>query len=423
MKILRAEHVLPISSEPIVDGAVAIDGDRIVDVGSADKLVLEYPAAEIEDFGRASILPGFVNCHSHLEVTSMRGALDSVEHDFASWLLKLNDLRSALSEEEIAMWAISGAREGAQAGVTCFGDIGRYGLAGVHALKEVGLRGVVFQETEFSPDNSTADEAFSDLKEKFLSLREQGTSLVEVGLSPHAPYTVSRKLFERIAEYCLDENIKVTIHAAESVEEDALLTNGEGFFMDLYQKFGVNWEVPRCSPVEFLLSTGILEAKPLLAHCVTVNGSDIETIAATGTRIAHCSKSNAKFGHGYAPFEKFLDAGVVTGLGTDSVASNNTCDPFEEARFAAFSARNHPARTRFVSARDVLTAATLGGAAALGLEDKIGTLEAGKQADVAVVSIDLPQLPVSDIEAALVFSSNARDVAMTMVAGCEVFRR
>lgn len=424
MKILTAEYVLPISSEPITNGAVAIDDDQIAAVGKFEEMKAQFGDARISDFGKAAILPGFVNCHSHLEVTSMRGALDDVEHDFRAWLLKLNEIRSGLSPADIEASALLGATEGARAGVTCFGDIGRHGEAGLKALKTLGLRGVLFQETEFSPDNSTAANDFEKLKEKFLSLRGQSTELVEAGLSPHSPYTVSRELFEFIARYTIDENIKLTIHAAESEDEDKLLKDGEGFFIELYKKLGVEWEVPRCSSIEFLSQAGVLAAKPLLAHCVTASDIDIDLVATSGSTIAHCPKSNAKFGHGYAPFEKFRDAGIAVGLGSDSVASNNVCDLLEESRFAAFAARNRTGRKRFVSAREVLESATLGGAKALGLDHKIGTLESGKQADIAVVSLTSPaQSPVNDIEAALVFSSNARDAVMTMVAGKEIYSR
>jgi 5-methylthioadenosine/S-adenosylhomocysteine deaminase len=150
-----------------------------------------------------------------------------------------------------------------------------------------------------------------------------------------------------------------------------------------------------------------------LAHCVKVSDSDIAKIAANGASIAHCPKSNAKFGHGYAPFEKILDAGISVGLGSDSVASNNVCDLIEEARFAALAARNLSGSKRFISAKDVLEATTLGGARAMGLDHLIGTLERGKQADIAVVSLEhQAQQPVNDVEAALVFSSNARDVRL-----------
>ncbi len=422
MKILAAEYVLPISSEPIKDGAVAIDSDEIAAVGKLTQIKAQFPGVEIDDFGKAAILPGFVNCHSHLEVTSMRGALDDVEHDFRAWLLKLNEIRLGLSGADIEAAAILGATEGARAGVTCFGDIGRHGAAGLNALKSVGLRGVLFQETEFSPDNATAAGDFEKLKEKFLALREHATDLVQIGLSPHSPYTVSRDLFGLIAEFTIAEKVRLTIHAAESADEYELLMHGKGFFMELYERLGYTWEVPELSSIEFLSRTGVLAARPLLAHCVTASDSDIALIGQSGARIAHCPKSNAKFGHGYAPLEKFLNAGIAVGLGSDSVASNNVCDLLEESRFAAFASRNRPGRERFITSREVLEAATIGGAKALGLEDSIGTLEAGKQADIAVVSLGSPaQSPINDVESALVFSSNARDVVMTIVAGNVVY--
>jgi len=423
MKIIAAGYVLPISKDPIRNGALAIDRDRIAAVGTLDEVRRTFPDAEVTDHGNAAILPGFVNCHSHLELTSMRGSLDDVEYDFRSWLLRLNSIREKMSVEDIAAAAFDGAMEGAEAGVTCFGDIGRNGSAGMTALKRAGLRGIVFQETEFSPDNRTAAADFEALGQKFEKLKDEETDLVRVGLSPHSPYTVSSRLFEMIAQYSIINRIPLTIHAAESTAEFDLLTRGTGFFTDIYEKFGFDWNSPHCTPVEYLERLGVLSARPLLAHCVKVSTSDIDRIETYGARIAHCPKSNAKFGHGYAPLEAFLDAGIAVGLGSDSVASNNVCDMLEESRFAALSARNRSDSQRFVSAREALTAATLGGARALGLDASIGTLDRGKQADIAVVSLtSLAQQPINDVRAALVFSSNARDVVMTMVAGREIYR-
>ena len=416
MKILAANHVLPISSGPIVNGAVAIDGAQIAVVGTRDEIERQFPGVDIEDLGEAAIMPGMVNCHSHLEITSMRGCLDDVEHDFSAWLLKLNGLRSGLSDDDILAAAVNGAKEGARAGVTCFGDIGRLGHAGVNALKTVGLRGVVFQETGFSADNRTADDDFLKLAAKFELLKGDETELVRVGLSPHSPYTVGSRLFELIAQYSILNRVPLTIHAAESMDEHELMTQGTGFFTSIYEKYGVDWNSPHCTPIEYLERLGVLSTQPLLAHCVVVSDSDIKRIAANGAKIAHCPKSNAKFGHGYAPFEAFLDAGIAVGLGSDSVASNNTCDLLEESRFATLVARNrdrgtspHEVRAnlprRFISAKQMLETATLGGATALGLDAIIGTLDAGKQADIAVVSLsNFAQQPVSDVHTALVFA-------------------
>ncbi|MEP6850187.1 MAG: amidohydrolase family protein [Acidobacteriota bacterium] len=422
MRIFAADHVLPISSAPIKKGAIAVEGLQIAAVGEAEALKLRFPNAVFKDFGEAAIIPGFVNCHSHLEITAMRGLLDHVENDFSAWLLALNAARQRMSNEELEVSAVAGAIEGARAGITCFGDIGRFGKAGLEALKATGLRGIVFQETEFSPDDRTVDEDLAKLQNKFFELRDNSDRLVKVGISPHSPYTVGAKLFEGIADFALTENIKITIHAAESEEERSFMEDGEGFWIDIYKKFGLERHSPKCTSIEFLERTGILGTKPLLAHCVTVYDSDIELIRASGSTIAHCPKSNAKFGHGWAPLERFLKARISVGLGSDSVASNNTCDLLEESRFAAFVSRNHGDSDGFISARDALELATLGGAKALGLEREIGSLQAGKQADIAVISLSrISQQPVSDIQAALVFSSSAQDVIMTMVAGRKIF--
>ncbi len=423
-RILSADYLLPISAAPIYGGAIAIDQRKIAAVGTKKELTEQFPEAAIEEYGEAAIMPGLVNCHSHLEITLMRGFLDDVEADFYSWLIKLTKTRGErLTEADIKIAALAGALEGTRAGVTCFGDIGRFGAAGFEALKKNNLRGIVFQETEFSPIDEMADEDFKKLADKFLELKATETALVKVGLSPHAPYTVSRRLFELISDYSIAENIKISIHAAESNQEEEFFQTGKGFFAEIYQKINLEWNAPQTSPVKFLADIGALRAKPLLAHCVKVSDADIELIARSDSRLAHCPKSNAKFGHGIAPLEKFLNEKIRVGFGSDSVASNNTCDILEEARFATLCARNSKNSDRFLMAKEIIEAATLGGASALGLDAKIGTLEAGKQADIIVISLgNIAQQPIHDVYTALLFASNARDVRMTMVAGEEIYR-
>ncbi|HMT08921.1 MAG TPA: amidohydrolase family protein [Pyrinomonadaceae bacterium] len=422
MKILAADHVLPISSPPIHDGAVAFDEGKIVAVGTRYEIARQFDGIDVEDLGNAAILPGFVNCHSHLEITGMRNQLDDVEHDFASWLLKLNSIRADLSDGELLAAAINGAREGAAAGVTCFGDIGRRGDIGVAALKEVGLRGVVYQETEFSPDNRTSNEDFLALATKFETLKADETELVKIGLSPHSPYTVSSQLFELIAQYAIINRVPLSIHAAESLNEIKLLAHGTGFFSEVYEKFDLEWHSPHSSPIEYLDRLGVLSARPLLGHCVHLSDDDISRIESSGSSIAHCPKSNAKFGHGAAPLERFLDSGITVGIGSDSVASNNLCDIIEEARFATLTARNRSDANRFIQASEMLRIATLGGAESLGLDAKIGSLEAGKQADLAVISLNHSAMqPLGDIEATIIFSGSGRDVVRTIVEGNVVY--
>ncbi|MGI8494248.1 MAG: amidohydrolase family protein [Pyrinomonadaceae bacterium] len=424
MKILSADHVLPISAAPISKGAVLIEKDVILAVGTAENLKKDYPAAEAENFGEAVIMPGLVNAHSHLELTAMRGFLDHLENDFSAWLLTLSKTRGEkLSDEDIEISAIWGALEGLRGGVTCFADIGRYGEAGFEALKKTGLRGIVYQETEFSPVNSEAENDFARLEKKFLALKENETALVKAGISPHSPYTVSRRLFEIIGEYAVRENVPLSIHAAESKAELEFMLYGTGFFARIYEKFGVEWQTPALDTIRYLEQTGILRAKPLLAHCVKVTDENLNIISKTDSRIAHCPKSNAKFGHGVAPFEKFLTNKLRVGFGSDSAASNNICDILEEARFASFFSRAREDCASLISAREIIETAALGGARALGLETEIGTLETGKQADLIVISLkNAAQQPVHDIYSALLFASSARDNYLTMVAGEEIYR-
>lgn len=424
MKIFSAKYLLPISSESIKNGAVAVEKDKIKVVGKTSELIQKFPGAKHKDFGEAVIMPGFVNCHSHLEITALRGFLDDVDGDFFSWLLKLTKARDKiLSESDIETAAIFGGSEGVKAGVTCFGDIGRSGKAGFNSLKTNGVRGVLFQETEFSPSNETAEEDFEKLKEKFLKLKESETELVKAGISPHAPYTVSRKLFEKITDYTIAENIKISIHAAESAQEQNLMLRGEGFFSDLYKRENINWETPKMSSIEYFSEIGVLKAKPLLAHCVKVSENDLRLISESDSAIAHCPKSNAKFGHGVAPLGNFFENNIRVGFGSDSVASNNTCDILEEARFATLLARTREDQKHFFDARKMIETATIGGAKAIGSEKEIGSLEAGKQADIIAISLsESAQMPVYDVYSTLLFTTNARDVIWTMVSGEELYK-
>jgi 5-methylthioadenosine/S-adenosylhomocysteine deaminase len=424
MKILSADYVLPISSEPIENGAVAIEGSKIVAVGTPQALQKQFPEAECSNFGEAVITAGFVNCHSHLELSIMRGFLDDVEDDFFKWLIKTSVTREEkLTAADLEISAVLGAVEGMRAGVTCFGDIGRFGKAGFKALKNVGLRGVIFQETEFSPDNENANDDFAKLKDKFLALKSSENELVKIGISPHAPYTVSRRLFELITDYALAEKVKISIHAAESKAEEDLMLDGSGVMAEFYRDRGIHWTAPKLSSLEYLAEIGVLAAQPLLAHCIRTDKKDFELIETSGASIAHCPKSNAKFGHSVAPFEEFLDNNLRVGLGSDSVASNNTCDLLEEARFAALTARAREDKKRLLNAKEIIETMTLGGARALRLETEIGTLEAGKQADLVVLSLkNTAQLPVHDLHSAVLFASTGRDVILTMVAGEEIYR-
>jgi len=312
-----------------------------------------------------------------------------------------------------------------KAGVTCVGDASDSALTSMRALQQVGLRGIVFQES-FGPDVRQTRENVEKLKNKVVGLRSLESDLVKAGVSPHAPYTVCGPQLEAIAELARNEKLPLMMHAAESEAEDLLLREGSGLFADNLSSRDISWHAPRCSAVAYLRQTGILDCRPLLAHCIRVDENDLEILHATESKVAHCPKSNAKLGHGSAPFARFLDRGITVGLGSDSVASNNTCDILEEARFATLLSRAKEAaegRHRIAGTDDVLAAATTGGARCLGRSDQIGELREGLQADLTVISLKgTHQLPVYDPVTSAIFTSSGRDVALTVIAGREVFR-
>jgi cytosine/adenosine deaminase-related metal-dependent hydrolase len=423
VKLYCARWVLPITTPAIEDGAVAVAGKFIVGVGTRAELAARFPEAASEDFGASAIIPGLVNCHSHLELTAMRGYLEDVETDFFAWLRKLTVARMLrMNEDDLRVSATWGALEAARAGVTALGDASSWGDAAMAALRDVGLRGIVYQEV-ISPDARVADELLSKLRTDVARLRESENELVRVGVSPHTPFTASERLLAGVTDYALAEKLPLMIHAAESADEDELMRHGRGKFAESFAQRGIEWHSPRMSPVQYLSARGVLAARPLLAHCVRVDAADIETIRESRAPVAHCPKSNLKLGHGHAPFAAMY--GLTRGFGSDSVASNNTCDILEEARFATLLARLDKSETggETYAATDALNDATRGGAHALGYGERTGALAEGKEADLSIFRLDgAHQVPIYDPARALIFSTSARDALLTLVAGREVHR-
>jgi cytosine/adenosine deaminase-related metal-dependent hydrolase len=407
--IYSARWVVPVSAAPIENGAVAVEGQRIAGVGPRAEIVEQFPEFKIESFGEAIILPGLVNLHTHLELTAMRSYLEKEETDFFAWLRKLTVARHELmTADDIHVSATWGACEAVRAGITCVGDASYAGMMSMMALRDVGLRGVVYQES-FGPDARHAKENFEELQSKVGQLRTLQNELTRVGVSPHAPYTVCGAQLELIAEFAQTEGLPLMMHAAESAAEDQFVREGCGAFAEGLARRGIDWTARGVSTIQYLKQLGVLDVKPLLAHCVRVDERDIETLRETESKVAHCPKSNAKLGHGRAPFARFLEAGIAVGFGSDSVASNNTCDILEEARFATLMAR---AGGGLVPGADALRVATFG----RGLSE-------GALADLAVVSLTgVHQLPSYDPIATLIFASSGKDVILTVVAGREVYR-
>jgi 5-methylthioadenosine/S-adenosylhomocysteine deaminase len=410
----HAAWVVPISSTPIPRGVVAVDGERIAYVGPVE----QAPDGNDEQLGDAILLPGLVNAHTHLELTAMRGFLEDVE--FRRWILRLTAARRAVLDRDALLdSARYGLEEGILAGITTYADTCESGVV-MQAMREAGVRGVMYQEV-FGPDPAQCAESIRDLRERVAGLRYLETPLVRVGVSPHAPYTVSDDLFRATTALAREFRAPMAIHIAESALEHELIASGSGGFADGLRRRGIAVAPRARSPLALLASLGVLEERPLLIHCVRVDEGDVGTIASTGCAVAHCPASNAKLGHGIAPLDELLAAGVPVGLGSDSMASNNRMDILEEARLALLAQRARLASHETPDAAEVLELATIGGAAAISLGDVIGTLEVGKQADLAAFAISNTR-PTFDPVTAAVFSITGSAARFVMVAGRVLLR-
>jgi 5-methylthioadenosine/S-adenosylhomocysteine deaminase len=412
----HARWIVPITVPPIENGTVVVDGSRIAFAGPRR----EAPAGTDVDLGDAVLLPGLVNAHTHLELTAMRGFLEGLE--FVQWIRQLTAARAAVLDEAAMLdSARVGIAEGLLAGITTYADTCSSGVA-IQAMREMGVRGIMYQEV-FGPAPEQRDASMAGLAAAIDRLRPLETDLVRVGVSPHAPYTVHDDLMVDAAAFAIRHGMPVAIHLAESKAEIAFLREGEGPFAAALRARGIDVVRRSHSPVHWLVELGVVLAHPLLIHCVQVDETDIAFIAENQCPVAHCPASNAKLGHGVAPVRAMVDAGVVVGLGSDSMASNNAMDLLAEARQATLMQNVANGRPDALGAREALRLATLGGARALGLEGQIGSLEAGKDADLAAFPLDLARgTPSFDAETALVFALPGTVARFVCVAGRELVR-
>ncbi len=397
--VLSADWVLPVEGPPIEAGAVVIEDGRIAAVGTAEEL------GEGTRHDDAVIVPGFVNAHSHLEYAVYGGFGDGLG-DFAEWITLHIQRKARIGWDAYVDIAKLGAAQCLATGVTTVGDCSYSGATAV-ACAELGLRATVYLEV-FGADSARALEHFAEIRDRAAAAF---TTRVRTGVSPHAPYSVSIELYEACAEL----GLPLATHISESPAEVAYLLTGEGAWGDYKDLLVAS---PGKTGTYLLAENDLLGPNVVAAHCVVLDQDEIGLLASTGTGIAHCPRSNAALGCGVAPLAELRAAGARVGVGTDSPASAPSFDFFEELRSVVLSARARAARPDVLSAGEALELGTLGSARALGLDREIGSLVAGKRADLAVVSLEgSAYLPFEDPAAAVVFGGSPDRVVATYVDG------
>jgi len=407
----HARWVLPITQPPIENGTVAESDGVITYVGPRSAA----PPGDDNDLGDAILMPGLINTHTHLELTAMRGFLENCR--FTEWIDKLRQSRNeVMSDEMLLDSARLGLMEGLVAGITTYADTCSSGVA-MRAMNELGVRGIMYQEV-FGPDPSHADAAMRELEDRIEELQLEQTDLVHLGVSPHAPYTVSDRLYRAAAEFANSRRLPLAMHIAESQAEYDIVANARGEFAERWERRGIAVVRRARSPIELLERQGALDRAPLLIHCVRVDEDDIKIMTRRNCSVAHCPASNAKFGHGIAPLLPLLTAGIRVGIGSDSVASNNRMDILDEARLAVLVHRAATQRHDAFGAHQALELATIGGARALGVDSRVGSLEPGKDADLAAFRTDIARTtPLGDPYSAAIFALPGRSAELVTVRG------
>jgi 5-methylthioadenosine/S-adenosylhomocysteine deaminase len=395
----------------IEDGLIAVNGDSIVFVGKGSEFVARYPkgitAKQTIDAKGKLVLPGFINGHTHGPMTLFRGLRDDVTLD--EWLRKYIFPAEAknVTEDFVRWGARLAAAEQIRGGVTTFVDMYYFEDAMAEETKAAGMRGVLGETfIDFPvPDNKT-NEAMLEYSEKFLK-RWQGDPLIHAAVAPHSIYTCSQKTLQDAAALARKYKAPILIHVAEMKKEldDSRAQNGT-------------------TPVQYLDKIGVLGPDVVAAHCIWVDEADRKILAQRQVGCVHNPSSNMMLSSGVAPVPEMRAAGVAVGLGTDGPAgSNNDLDLMEEMDLAAKLQKITKMDPRALGAKNVVEMATIEGAKAVHMEKEIGSLEAGKKADIILIGLDAPNaVPMYDVYSQLAYALKGSDVETVIIGGRVVMR-
>jgi len=392
--ILTAQIILTMrpGAAPLVDGAVVVNRGTIIAVGPSSSIVKKYSGRSVRRLQNAVLMPGLINVHTHLELPPLLASLQA--RAFPDWVINLIRAKRSLGDQDYYEAATQNVRSVIKSGTTSVGEICTHG-ASPGILKRSRMRAMIYHEIidmsqncheiiDMSQDCGTHVPGSGPvLLSRINKLLSRQTACIRMGLSPHAPHTVSTAVLRSIQTIAAVKNLPLCMHVAESRDELKLLQGRKSGFEKLYQAAGWDraWSPSAASPFKYLNNLGMLGPGFLAVHAVHATDGDIKLIKKSGTPVAHCPRSNHETGVGRMPLHKFLKAGITVGLGTDSLASSPSLNLWDEMRYALLC---HKADE--IDARTLMELATRGGAKALGMAD-VGSLTPGKKADIIAVSL------------------------------------
>ena len=392
---------LDASSRVIPDGAIAVDGDRIVAVGTTDEITGLFTAAERIDAQGQVVLPGLINTHTHVPMTLYRGLADDLP--LMEWLEHYMFPAEArtVSPEFVRIGTRLAALEMIESGTTAFADMYYFEDDIADVTRSAGLRGVLGQTVMGFPvtDAKTPGEALARA-DAFIA-KWKGDSLVTPAVAPHAVYTLDPASLQAARELANRHNVPLLIHLSETRDESKRIVQPRG-----------------SSPTRHLEALGVWNGLSIAAHAIWLDAADMAILGKRSVGLSHNPESNMKLASGVAAVTSWLGQGLRAGLGTDGPASNNDLDMFEAMRAAALLQKVSTGDPRALPAGQALELATRRGAEVLGLGGRTGSLEPGKQADIISVSMEgARQTPMFDPVSHLVYVSRGDDVQTTIVAG------
>ncbi|MCB1943487.1 MAG: TRZ/ATZ family hydrolase [Candidatus Accumulibacter sp.] len=401
--VIEARWVVPVEPADVVleNHAVVVDGGRIVDLLPQADAADRYSARSHQRLDQHVLIPGLVNLHTHAAMTLLRGLADDLP--LMQWLRHHVWPAEAqhVSEQFVHDGTLLACAEMLRAGITCFNDMYFFPGAAARAALDSGMRAAIGLITVDFPSNYATDA--DDYLAKGLAVRDQWLDepLLSFCLAPHAPYTVSERTFARVLTLAEQIESPIHLHLHETAHE----------LEDSLKRFGMR-------PIERLRRLGLLSPALIAVHAVHLDAPEIELLARHGCSVAHCPASNLKLASGIAPIAELSAQGINIGLGTDGAASNNRLDLLQEMRLAALLAKQQSGRADAINAHRVLRMATLAGARALGLDHEIGSISAGKAADLCAVRVnDVALAPCYDPVSQLTYAVGREHVSEVWVAG------